>query len=76
MISTHDSWIITLAEQRLVTMNGIYKTMIMPSHHVKCGTYKDEYGTGYGGWHIETGKPPKKVVLQKDLVFLSIALLN
>jgi hypothetical protein len=56
---THDSWVVTLAEQRLVTMNGIYKTLIMPSHHVKCGTYKDEYGTGYGGWHIETGKPPK-----------------
>ena len=56
---THDSWIVTLAEQRLITANGIYKTVIMPSHHVKCGTYKDEYGTGYGGWHIETGKPPK-----------------
>jgi hypothetical protein len=22
-------------------------------------TYKEEYGAGEGGWHIETGKPPK-----------------
>lgn len=28
--------------------------------HVVIGaTYKDEYGTGYDGWHVETGKPPK-----------------
>jgi len=33
-------------EQRLVTV-------------VKCPTYKDEYKTGEGGWHIATGKPPK-----------------
>jgi hypothetical protein len=23
------------------------------------GTYKDEYGSGLGGWHIERGAPPK-----------------
>jgi len=27
--------------------------------YVKSGTYKCEYGDGSGGWHIETGKPPK-----------------
>jgi len=26
---------------------------------VKCPTYKDEYGAGEGGWHVETGKAPK-----------------
>lgn len=26
---------------------------------VKTGTYKEEYGSGKGGWHIATGKPPK-----------------
>lgn len=56
---THDSWQLTLASQRLITSNGVYRTQIVPVHHIKCGTYKDEYGTGYGGWHIETGKPPK-----------------
>lgn len=29
--------------------------------HVRMPTYKDEYKDGYGGWHIETGKPPKPV---------------
>ena len=24
-----------------------------------CGTYKEEYGTGKSGWHIERGAPPK-----------------
>jgi hypothetical protein len=28
---------------------------------VKVGSYKDDYGDGAGGWHIETGKPPKPV---------------
>lgn len=27
--------------------------------YVKSATYKCEYGDGSGGWHIETGKPPK-----------------
>lgn len=27
--------------------------------HVRTPTYKDEYKDGFGGWHIETGKPPK-----------------
>lgn len=26
---------------------------------VKTGTYKEEYGSGVGGWHVGTGKPPK-----------------
>jgi hypothetical protein len=29
------------------------------SWYIKSPTYKDEYGSGTGGWHIETGKPPK-----------------
>jgi len=28
---------------------------------VKCPTYKEEYGDGSGGWHVETGKPPKPI---------------
>jgi hypothetical protein len=27
--------------------------------YVKCSTYKEEYGTGSGGWHVETGKGPR-----------------
>jgi hypothetical protein len=28
-------------------------------HFVRCGSYKDEYGAGEGGFHIEKGRPPK-----------------
>lgn len=28
-------------------------------HIVQGSSYKDEYKDGYGGWHVETGKPPK-----------------
>lgn len=28
---------------------------------VQGATYKDEYKDGHGGWHVETGKPPKPV---------------
>jgi hypothetical protein len=28
-------------------------------HFVRTPGYKDDFGDGSGGWHIETGKPPK-----------------
>ena len=28
-------------------------------YHVRTGTYKNDYGTGAGGWHVERGAPPK-----------------
>lgn len=30
-----------------------------PIHHLRTGTYKDEYVDGYMGWHVERGAPPK-----------------
>ena len=30
-------------------------------HHAFTGTYKEEYGDGYNGWHVERGAPPKPV---------------
>ena len=30
-------------------------------HHCITGTYKEEYGDGSSGWHIERGAPPKPV---------------
>lgn len=54
----HEDW-------RLVTM----REELSPGGHVRhrkqlhvCGaTYKDEYRDGTGGWHVETGKPPKPI---------------
>jgi hypothetical protein len=53
---THDHWIVPIARERLAK-NG--KVFIDEQTHVRCGTYKEEYGDGYGGWHVERGAPPK-----------------
>lgn len=53
---THDQWV-TYDVRMKLDSNGLVKRNRMA--YVKCPTYKDEYKTGAGGWHIETGKPPK-----------------
>ena len=58
---THDQWIMAVERERLRTNGGDYKVEIATQHHVRCGTYKDEYGDGFGGWHIERGGPPKSL---------------
>lgn len=58
---THDQWWLTIDRERLRRSNGDYKIELESQHHVRCGTYKDEYGDGYGGWHIERGGPPKSL---------------
>lgn len=30
-----------------------------PRKFVRCGTYKDDYGDGHGGWHVEKGRGPR-----------------
>lgn len=55
---THDQWV--TKDMRISLGKG--NTVIQkPVVVVKCPTYKDEYKTGIGGWHIATGKPPKAV---------------
>lgn len=52
----HESWQVAVQRIRLNHRDQI-------SHerqtHVKIAGYKEEYISGYGGWHVETGKPPK-----------------
>lgn len=36
-----------------------HKPKIRDVHHLRTGTYKDEYDDGYMGWHVERGAPPK-----------------
>lgn len=55
----HESWWMKIGRERLVSQNGVYRTVLESQHHVRTGTYKDEYGSGAGGWHIEKGGPPK-----------------
>ena len=53
---THDAWVkedhkIILSPQGLVKQKPVW--------YVKSPTYKDEYKSGAGGWHVQTGKVPK-----------------
>lgn len=38
-----------------------YETYLRPIHMMITGTYKEEYGDGAVGWHIERGAPPKPI---------------
>jgi hypothetical protein len=40
---------------------GIIEHTHKEIHLAVCGTYKEEYGTGAKGWHIERGAPPKPI---------------
>ena len=41
--------------------NGVtgYSSVQKELHLMITGTYKEEYGVGSGGWHVERGAPPK-----------------
>ena len=56
---THDQWWMNVSRERLVTQNGAYRVELDTQAHVRCGTYKDEYGDGFAGFHVERGAPPK-----------------
>ena len=43
----------------LYTNAGINEIRLKQIHHCITGTYKEEYGDGSKGWHIERGAPPK-----------------
>lgn len=45
----------------LSTQNGCYNVKLKEIHLALTGTYKEEYGDGSKGWHIERGAPPKTV---------------
>jgi UDP-2,3-diacylglucosamine pyrophosphatase LpxH len=53
---THDAWMRELSRVRLTNSGEIRHDI---QTHIKLPTYKEEYGDGYGGWHVETGKTPR-----------------
>ena len=54
----HHSWTRKVARKRV---SGAGKVYLDEQLHIKVPTYKEEYRDGSGGWHVETGKPPKPV---------------
>jgi hypothetical protein len=55
---THDLWTKDIARLRLGQNGVVYHDVQV---HVKCGTYKEEYRDGFGGWAVEKGFPPKPI---------------
>jgi hypothetical protein len=53
---THNEWIFPIPRLRINTSGTTYHDEQI---HLKLPSYKEEYGDGYGGWHIERGAPPK-----------------
>jgi hypothetical protein len=54
----HESWNVT---QQTLELNSAGEIVQGTCEHISTPTYKEEFGNGEGGWHIETGKPPKPV---------------
>lgn len=55
---THDQWNAWISRKRLNTHGHIHHDAVL---HVKTPTYKEEYGNGQHGWHVERGGPPKPI---------------
>jgi hypothetical protein len=55
---THNEFILPIARIRLSDQGKIYHDEQL---HIKCPSYKEEYGVGMGGWHVERGGPPKPI---------------
>lgn len=53
---THDHWILPNARARITSDGSEY---IDEQLHIKIPTYKNEYGVGDSGFHMEKGRPPK-----------------
>lgn len=54
----HESWMVELERLRVSQSGRIFNET---QTHLCIPSYKDDFGHGSGGWHIETGKPPKTI---------------
>lgn len=55
---THDEFVVPISQICLDNDSRIHRREQV---HVKIPTYKDEYQDGWGGFHIEKGRPPKPI---------------
>jgi len=54
----HEEWNVTIPRARITAKGQPYQDEQI---HVQVPTYKEEYGLGEGGYHIEEGRPPKPI---------------
>ena len=55
----HKQWFMPLSRERLVCDKAGCRVVSDIQYHVRTGTYKDEFGDGHSGWHIEQGRGPE-----------------
>jgi predicted phosphodiesterase len=53
---THWRWYANRVQAGLCRLGKPEQTLV---HIVQVGSYKNDYGDGSGGWHVETGKSPR-----------------
>lgn len=53
---SHDFWSKDIARHRLSKSGNTYDDSVL---HIKCPSYKSDYGDGHSGWCIERGHAPK-----------------
>lgn len=54
----HEQYVFPIEQIRMNDLGRLYQRT---QYHVRTPTYKNEYKDGYGGFHVETGKPPKPI---------------
>jgi hypothetical protein len=65
----HEAWYMPIARERISDKGDVYQDI---QHHIRTGTYDDDYGDGHSGWHVESGKPPKP----RGAVWLKLRYIN
>lgn len=60
----------------LNTNSGKHEIVLKQIHMAITGTYKEEYGEGFMGWHVERGAPPKPVGGRILNIYLSMEYKN
>lgn len=60
----------------LNTNSGKHEIVLKQIHMAITGTYKEEYGDGFMGWHVERGAPPKPVGGRILNIYLSMEYKN
>jgi len=55
----HERWALEMTRKSVRCAKNAYDISLRPQWHIRTGTYKEEYGHGSSGWHVEGGRPPK-----------------
>ena len=57
----HERWAVEIVRKVPSIRSGRVSVDLESQWHIRTGCYKEEYGDGHGGFHVERGAPPKPV---------------